>query len=237
MNIRLYPADSRGQADYGWLKARYSFSFAQYFNEDNVHFGVLRVLNDDIVAPGMGFGTHPHDNMEIVTIPLEGAIRHRDSMGSEGIIRFGEVQVMSAGTGVTHSEMNGSHAEVMKTLQIWIFPQFKNVAPRYDQTAFSLEQGRYTTLVTPHDKTEPGALWIYQQAYFSLGAFSGGTTASYPVKLSGNGVYLFVIEGRAVLDGRELGPRDAAGITDAGQIDLSISDDARILMIEVPMTL
>lgn len=237
MKTRYLPADSRGRADYGWLQANYSFSFANYYHPDRIQFGMLRVLNDDVVAPAMGFGKHPHDNMEIVTIPLEGAVRHRDSMGNEGVIRFGEVQVMSAGSGVEHSEMNASHHEPMKTLQIWVFSQFRDVEPRYDQKSFDLESriDNFITVVSPHDKVEDGSLWIYQQSYFNLGIFSDGATASYQVRIYGNGVYIFLIDGEIEVDGHVLRNRDAMEITDAETIDMKVRSASKILVIEVPM--
>ena len=239
MNTRLYPSADRGKADYGWLKANYSFSFGNYYHQDKINFGVLRVLNDDVVSPGMGFGTHPHDNMEIVTIPLEGALRHRDSMGNEGTIGFGEIQVMSAGTGIEHSEVNASRTEFMKTLQIWVVPQKRDVRPRYDQKAFNLEQQRnsFITVVSPEDKTVAGSLWIHQQAFFNPGIFDAGNHVEYDVRITGNGLYVFLIEGEIVCDNQTLYERDAMEITGAGSIRIESRTASKILLIEVPMTI
>ncbi|RZJ34401.1 MAG: pirin family protein [Flavobacterium sp.] len=238
MNLTLYRSDSRGKADFGWLKANFSFSFGSYFNKDNIQFGMLRVLNDDTIAAGAGFGTHPHDNMEIVTIPLEGGLKHKDSMGNEGVISFGEVQVMSAGSGVLHSEMNASTREQAKTLQIWVFPQMQNVEPRYDQKAFDLENNRnkFVNVVCPFDKKEGDALWVYQQTWFNLGMFDGGKSVSYKINRKGNGAYLFLIEGEIKIDGTTLSNRDAVGITDFDEVEISVEQAAKILLIEVPMT-
>src|SRR6478735_539352 len=193
MRHQIFPKSERGTADHGWLKANFSFSFGNYYNPDMVQFGMLRVLNDDTIAGGMGFGTHPHDNMEIITIPLEGGLSHRDSMGNKATVSFGEVQVMSAGTGIQHSEMNASQDEQAKTLQLWIFPEKDNVVPRYDQKAFTLNDNRnaFTTIVSPQDKNDGNALWIYQQAYLSLGIFDKNITVKYDVKIPDNGAYLF----------------------------------------------
>jgi redox-sensitive bicupin YhaK (pirin superfamily) len=235
MTITLHPEAQRGQADYGWLKARYSFSFAGYYDENNIHFGALRVLNDDIVAPGMGFGTHPHDNMEIITIPLEGSITHRDSMGNEGTITEGEIQVMSAGTGITHSEMNGSSTNHVKLLQIWIFPQYKQVAPRYQQMAYHLPDNAFVNLVTPFENTASDALWIYQQAYIHLGIFTIGSTTEYQLKNRANGVYLFLIEGHVNLNGQTLTSKDAASITNTDVFYLKMEAKSKILVLELPL--
>ncbi|HEY0045874.1 MAG TPA: pirin family protein [Flavobacterium sp.] len=238
MKTQLYKSTERGTADFGWLKANFSFSFGSYFNKDKVQFGMLRVLNDDTIAGGMGFGTHPHDNMEIITIPLEGGLKHRDSMGNEGVIRFGEVQVMSAGTGVEHSELNASMKERAKTLQLWVFPEKQNVEPRYDQKAFDLEgnKNKFVTVVSPHDKNDGEALWVYQQTYFSLGLFDENIIINYPVNIPGNGVYLFLLEGEIEVNGQKLQMRDAAGITDADQFEIKTLTPSKILLVEVPMT-
>ncbi len=238
MTTKIIRANTRGKADFGWLKANFSFSFGSYYNPEKIQFGMLRVLNDDTIAPGAGFGTHPHENMEIITIPLEGGLQHRDSMGNEGVIRFGEVQVMSAGTGVEHSEMNASRTEIAKTLQLWVFPEKQDVAPRYDQKAFDLQQNlnRFVTVVTPHDKNEGNALWVYQQTFFSLGIFDAGTTAKYDVNIDGNGLYLFLIEGAVEIDKQPLNERDAAAITAVDSIEITTRTKSKILLVEVPMT-
>ncbi|MBF6607911.1 MAG: pirin family protein [Flavobacterium sp.] len=237
MNIQLYPAKDRGKANFGWLDANFSFSFGSYYNPDKVQFGMLRVLNDDTIAAGAGFGTHPHDNMEIITIPLEGGLKHRDSMGNEGTISFGEVQVMSAGTGIEHSEMNASRSEQAKTLQLWVFPEKQDVAPRYDQKSFDIRTkvNSFTTVVTPHDKNDGNALWVYQQTYFNMGVFETGANAQYRTNIAGNGLYIFLIEGEIELAGNILKQRDAAGITNTADININIVAPSKILIVEVPM--
>ncbi len=235
MKTIIHPAASRGFANHGWLKAYHSFSFANYYNPDKMHFGLLRVLNDDTVAPGQGFGTHPHDNMEIVTIPLSGVLEHKDSLGSIGVIKKGEVQVMSAGTGVTHSEYNNSDKEEVKLLQTWIFPKKKNVKPRYDQKVFA-EEGRknkFQKIVSPD--SSDGSLMINQDAYYFLGNFEKGINTSYSINSPGNGVYLFVMEGAIEIDGNKLGRRDAIGIWEADKFTVSVSENAELLVIEMPM--
>lgn len=237
MTTQIYRADKRGTADFGWLKANFSFSFGNYFDPQNVQFGMLRVLNDDTIEAGTGFGTHPHENMEIITIPLEGGLKHRDSMGNEGIIRFGEVQVMSAGTGIQHSEMNASETEHAKTLQLWIFPEKQNVKPRYDQKSFDIERqmNTFVTVVTPQDKNDGNALWVHQQTYFNLGIFESGKTVEYKVNIPGNGVYMFLLEGEIDIAGQTLKSRDAMGITDSEQFGIDIKSKSKILLVEVPM--
>ncbi|WP_298155602.1 pirin family protein [Flavobacterium sp.] len=238
MALTIFPADQRGTADHGWLKANFSFSFGNYFNADNTQFGMLRVLNDDTIAPGVGFGTHPHDNMEIITIPLEGGLKHKDSMGNEGVIGFGEVQVMSAGSGVLHSEMNASTTETAKTLQLWVFTEKENVAPRYDQKSFALEdnKNRLLTVVSPHDKQSEGSLWVYQQTWFSLGIFEAGQEFNYELHHQNHGVYAFLIEGEIEIDGQKLHKRDAAGITQTAHFKIKTNSESKILLVEVPMS-
>lgn len=237
MTTRLFEANSRGKADYGWLKANFSFSFGNYYNPKSTQFGMLRVLNDDTIAGGTGFGTHPHANMEIITIPLEGGLKHRDSMGNEGIIRFGEVQVMSAGTGIQHSEMNASQKEQAKTLQLWVFPDKEDVTPRYDQKSFDIENqiNTFVNIVSPKDKNNGNALWVYQQTFFNLGIFEKDTTITYKVNIPQNGVYLFLIEGEIEVDNQALKARDAMGIIDFEQFDIKINSKSKILLVEVPM--
>ncbi|MEY5069544.1 MAG: hypothetical protein RLZ47_1406 [Bacteroidota bacterium] len=231
----VHLANERGFADHGWLKAAHSFSFAQYYDPAKVHFGLLRVLNDDIVAPGMGFGMHGHDNMEIVTIPLKGILAHKDSLGSEGTITAGEVQIMSAGSGIRHSEFNGSASEAVNLLQIWVFPKERNIEPRYDQKRFDTElaQNRFQILVSPSE--DEGALWINQNAVFAKGFFKSGGTYNYQIKHPGNGAYVFVIEGSIKLDQQLLARRDAVGVYDAERFDFEVKEDAQVLVIEVPM--
>lgn len=237
MKSRLFPKSERGTADHGWLQANFSFSFGNYYNPEMVQFGMLRVLNDDTIAAGMGFGTHPHDNMEIITIPLEGGLTHRDSMGNQETVRFGEVQVMSAGTGIQHSEMNASHTEKAKTLQIWIFPETQDVKPRYDQKAFELKsnKNKFVTVVSPHNSNNGNALWIYQQAYLHLGLFDEGEKTQYKLQIPENGVYLFLIEGKLEVNGEEISERDAFGIVEFDTVDIEVRAPSKILTIEVPM--
>ncbi|RZK09625.1 MAG: pirin family protein [Flavobacterium sp.] len=238
MTTQLYKSTERGKANFGWLNANFSFSFGNYFNPDKVQFGMLRVLNDDTIAAGMGFGTHPHENMEIITIPLEGGLKHRDSMGNEGVIGFGEVQVMSAGTGIMHSEMNASEKDRAKTLQLWVFPEKEDVEPRYDQKSFDLASkiNTFVNVVSPRDKNDGNALWVHQQTFFNLGIFENGTTVNYKVNIAKNGVYLFLIEGEIEVDNQILNERDALGITNFEDFDIVVKQQAKILLVEVPMT-
>jgi len=230
-----YSATERGHNDIGWLKANFSFSFGPYYNPDKVHFGVLRVLNDDIIAGGKGFGTHPHDNMEIITIPLSGALEHKDSMGNIGVIQSGEVQVMSAGTGVTHSEYNHSKTEAANTLQIWLFPKERNIKPRYDQKNFAdvLKLNQLTTLISPEKNND--TLWINQDATFSMGDFEPGQTIKYDIKIPGNGVYVFVIDGAVSIDNTSLNKKDALGVYNTNSIIIETEAKSRLLLMEVPM--
>jgi quercetin 2,3-dioxygenase len=234
-NSVLHKANTRGHADHGWLNAHHSFSFASYYDPSRVHFGALRVLNDDIVAGGMGFGTHPHDNMEIITIPLEGELSHKDSMGNASTIKNGEIQVMSAGTGIQHSEFNSGKTHT-NLLQIWVFPNKKNVTPRYDQQLLKPEErkNKFHTILSPENGG--GKVWIHQDAWFNLGTFEKDKTASYKFNKSGNGVYAFVIKGSFDLNGQELNERDGFGIWDTDSIEIkALSDGAEILLMEVPM--
>lgn len=229
-----YKAESRGFADHGWLKSYHTFSFAGYFNEDRIHFGALRVLNDDYVAGGMGFGAHPHNNMEIVSIPLEGTLAHQDSMGSKGTIRKGEIQIMSAGTGVTHSEMNGDPTEAVKFLQIWLFPKEQNVTPRYGQMNYEVGSNEIKTLIqpTPSDDT----LWLHQDAWFKMAKYDAHQSFEIPVEMpSQNGIYLFVLKGALTVDGKEVNTRDAIGVWDADKITIDTKEETEFLVIEVPM--
>jgi len=235
MKTTLYSADSRGFADHGWLKARHSFSFAGYFNRDRMHFGLLRVLNDDIVDPGQGFGTHPHDNMEIVTIPLIGALEHKDSTGNIGVIHPNEVQIMSAGSGLYHSEYNHSKEEICNLLQIWVFPKERDIKPRYDQRIFSPEEreNQFCTLVSPEEKDN--ALWINQDAYFSRAKIDGGKSLLYTIKKKGNIAYLFVIEGEVILADNKLNRRDALGIEETDNFEITAETTSEVLVIEIPV--
>jgi redox-sensitive bicupin YhaK (pirin superfamily) len=235
MKTVIHKAESRGAADHGWLKAKHTFSFANYYDSSRIHFGVLRVLNDDWVAPTMGFGMHPHDNMEIITIPLEGALRHRDSMGNEGVIEKNEVQVMSAGTGIYHSEHNASSEHPVSLLQIWVMPNTKNAEPRYMQKRFDAadRQNKWQTIVSP-DKS---GLWVHQNTWFSLGDFSKENTTTYNLNKASNGVYLFVIDGSIEVGGETLSKRDGMGIRDTNEVAIKAISDAQLLLIEVPMGL
>ena len=231
----FHSASSRGAADHGWLKAKHSFSFANYYDSEKVQFGALRVLNDDIIAPGMGFGTHPHDNMEIITIPLDGALEHKDSMDNIGVIETDEIQVMSAGSGVYHSEYNKNKDQSVSLLQIWVFPNKKNVTPRYDQKNIKdlKKVNSFYPIVTPNQKG-PG-MWIHQDAWFHLGEFDKETRINYNINKKGNGVYAFLIEGSVQIDGESLEKRDALGIWDTEKFELLANQNSRVLLIEVPL--
>lgn len=235
MQTVLHRAADRGAANHGWLNAKHSFSFAGFYNPDKVHFGALRVLNDDIIAGGGGFPTHPHDNMEIVTIPLKGALQHKDSTGGEGIIQAGDVQIMSAGTGVRHSEFNASATEAVNLFQCWVFPKVENIKPRYDQRHFSLEdrKGKWQIVVSPIEADN--ALWINQDARFLLTHIQAGSTQTYSNAFAGNGAYIMVIKGTVTINGTELNDRDALGVWEADSFDIAASTDAELLAIEVPM--
>lgn len=235
MKTVFHSADTRGHADHGWLNAHHSFSFASWYNPERVHFGALRVLNDDIVAPKMGFGKHPHDNMEIITIPMEGILRHQDSMGTSSEIRPGEVQVMSAGTGVQHSEFNVDTENALKLFQIWVIPREKGVKPRYDQKAFSPEgrHNKWQQIVSPNPDDE--GTWINQDAWFHLADLDAGKTLDYTVRKPGNGMYIFIIEGEATVADQTLGHRDAVGVTETEKVTIAATKDAKVLLMEVPM--
>lgn len=235
MKTIFHPAAQRGFANHGWLQAAHSFSFAQYYDPSKVHFGLLRVLNDDIVAPAMGFGMHGHDNMEIVTIPLTGSLAHKDSLGSAGTITPGEVQIMSAGSGIQHSEFNASETEAVNLLQIWVFPKERNIQPRYNQKAFdaSTAINQFQLLVSPTEKE--GSLWINQDACFSLGTFQEKQEVQYPFTFPDNGAYVFVIEGEITLANQTLGRRDAIGVYHTNQLSFTVQQEAKVLVIEIPM--
>jgi redox-sensitive bicupin YhaK (pirin superfamily) len=233
----LHPAATRGAADYGWLQARYSFSFANFFDPNRVQFGKLRVLNDDIVAPAMGFGKHPHQNMEIVTIPQEGALKHKDSMGNEGIIESGDIQIMSAGSGVEHSEINARTNESVKLFQIWVFPEEDGVTPRYDQKKIAplLKPNQLSAVVKPRSEAENDELWVHQQAWFNIGEFSETTETTYQLNNKSHGAYVFVMDGTIVVDNETLNKRDAVGVWDTDSVTITAEKDSRVLLIEVPM--
>lgn len=235
MKTVYHAADTRGNANHGWLKSRHTFSFAEYYNPERMHFGALRVINDDHVAGGMGFGTHPHNDMEIISIPLSGDLAHRDSMGNGSVIRSGDIQVMSAGTGVAHSEMNPNADQDVKFLQIWVFPREKNVAPRYQQIHYA-EQAQpdaFQQILSPNP--DDAGVWIHQDAWFSLADFSDGMKQRYEVKRAGNGVYAFVISGRANIGGVELNERDGLGLWETDGFDVEALGGAKVLLMDVPM--
>ena len=230
----LHKAATRGHANHGWLNAHHSFSFANYYDESRIHFGALRVLNDDIVAAGMGFGTHPHDNMEIITIPLKGDLQHKDNMGNTEIIKQGDVQVMSAGSGVQHSEFNPNKDKEVNLLQIWVFPNKKNVTPRYQQiTLPDAQENKLQQIVSP-DSTDEGT-WIHQDAWFNIGNFKKGFETTYALHKKENGVYAFVIEGDVTISNQSLNKRDALGIWETENFIVKADSDARVLFLEVPM--
>lgn len=233
--LTLHKAATRGYADHGWLKSYHTFSFAGYYNPERVQFGALRVLNDDTVAAGMGFGTHPHDNMEIISIPLEGDLEHKDSMGNVAVIKHGEIQVMSAGTGIQHSEKNRNHDHLTKFLQIWVFPNKRNVEPRYDQQTLNPEDriNRFQQILSPH--TDDEGVWIHQDAWFHLGKFEQGMETTYQLKHPENGVYAFVLSGNVTIAGQELEPRDGLGIEGSERFSVKANSETEILLMEVPM--
>jgi quercetin 2,3-dioxygenase len=234
-NSILHKSETRGDADHGWLHSRHTFSFADYYDPERVHFGMLRVLNDDTVAAGMGFGTHPHDNMEIISIPLEGDLEHMDNMGNISVIRHGDIQVMSAGTGITHSEYNKSKDNLVKFLQIWVFPNMENVKPRYDQITLKLKDrhNKFQQILSPNPDDE--GVWIHQNAWFHLSRFDKGFSANYNLKANGDGVYAFILSGIVTIDKQELKSRDGFGIWDIDKLSVKADTDAEFLLMEVPM--
>ncbi len=235
-NTILHKAETRGHANHGWLDSHHTFSFANYYNPERMGFGTLRVLNDDRVDPGRGFGNHPHDNMEIISIPLSGDLEHKDSMGNVAVIKSGDIQVMSAGTGITHSEYNKNTDRVCKFLQIWVIPNQRNVKPRYDQITLDTEElhNKLQQIVSPYQDDE--GVWIHQNAWFHLGNFDKDIEVQYQVKLAGNGVYVFVINGQFTIENINLNTRDGLGITEATGFTIkSGSQDSEILLMEVPM--
>jgi quercetin 2,3-dioxygenase len=235
-NTVLHQATTRGHANHGWLDSHHTFSFANYYNPERMHFGALRVLNDDIVAGGRGFGTHPHDNMEIISIPLEGDLEHKDSMGNAAIIRHGDIQVMSAGTGIFHSEFNKNTDSQVRFLQIWMFPNKRNVEPRYDQITLDVNDrhNKFQQILSP-SKDDDG-VWVHQNSWFSLGRFDKDFTTEYDIKSKENGVYAFVIKGNVNINGQDLSTRDGYGIWNTDKLTFkSLSDDAEVLLMDVPM--
>lgn len=234
-NKVIHKASSRGYADHGWLKTKHTFSFANYYDPERMNFGALRVLNDDHVEGGEGFGLHPHDNMEIISIPLEGDLEHRDSMNNVSVIRKGDIQVMSAGTGIFHSEYNSNTDRPVKFLQIWVLPERKNVSPRYEQMTIDQESliNRFQLIVSPEQGEKN--LWIHQNAWFQLGRFTKGSETGYNIRSVGNGVYAFIISGEVTLNGYRLEERDGLGIWNLDSLKIFADKDSEILLVDVPM--
>ena len=236
MKTIYHAADSRGDANHGWLKSKHTFSFANYHNPERMGFGALRVINDDFVIAGQGFGKHSHRDMEIISIPLSGKLGHGDNIGNNGIIETGEIQVMSAGTGITHSEMNGDDTEAVKFLQIWVIPNKMNVEPRYQQIRMDdiLKPNEFNQVLSPN--ADDAGVWIHQDAWFSMGDFDKGITQTYELKNPNNGVYIFVISGKVVVNGNTLDTRDGLGVWDTKNFTMDVIEDAKVLLMEVPMS-
>jgi redox-sensitive bicupin YhaK (pirin superfamily) len=236
MKTIYHASDTRGNANHGWLNANHSFSFANYYDPERMSFGALRVLNDDTIAPGKGFGTHPHDNMEIITIPLAGDLEHKDSMGNVGAINEGEIQVMSAGTGVYHSEYNKNPDKPINLLQLWVMPKERNVAPRYDQKSVRelKKNNAFYQVLSPN--IDDDGMWIHQDAWFHLGDFEKATEKIYRIKKEGNGVYVFIIEGTIKIGDQQLNKRDALGVWETEFISFEVQPQSKILLVEVPMS-
>jgi redox-sensitive bicupin YhaK (pirin superfamily) len=234
-NFILHKASSRGHANHGWLNAYHSFSFASWYNPERIQFGMLRVLNDDTVAAGMGFGTHPHDNMEIITIPLEGDLAHKDSMGNAATIKTGDVQVMSAGTGIQHSEFNPNTDQHTKLFQIWLFPKYRNVEPRYQQITLdsTKQKNEFAQILSPSEEDE--GVWIHQDAWFYLSDFDKDFAKKLALKKEGNGFYIMNIEGEIEVNGEKLEKRDAIGIWETNELEIKANSDSRFLIMEIPM--
>jgi redox-sensitive bicupin YhaK (pirin superfamily) len=231
----LHKAETRGHANHGWLSSYQSFSFAGYYNPERMNFGALRVLNDDTVDGGMGFGEHPHDNMEIISIPLEGDLQHKDSMHNKAVIKNGDIQAMSAGTGIYHSEYNNDRNSDVKFLQIWIYPNKRNVTPRYDQISLNLadRHNKLQQVLSPNP--DDAGVWIHQDAWFHLGKFDKDISTEYTIKKEGNGVYAFILDGEVEINGQVLNSRDALGIWDTDQFTIKANTEAEFLLIDVPM--
>lgn len=237
-NTVLHKAETRGHANHGWLDSHHTFSFANYYNPERMHFGVLRVLNDDVVDAGKGFGTHPHDNMEIISIPLEGDLEHKDSMGNVATIRQGDVQVMSAGTGIFHSEYNKNKDQRVKFLQIWVFPNKRNVTPRYDQITLKTAEKKNQLFQILSPNANDDGVWIHQNAWFHMGNLDAGFKTEYQLKGgAGNGVYVFVIDGNVSVGDQPLQKRDGFGIWNVEKISLKADSNAKVLLMEVPMSI
>jgi hypothetical protein len=236
-NFVLHTSKTRGFADHGWLKTHHTFSFANYYHPERMHFGALRVLNDDTVDPGMGFGTHPHDNMEIVSIPLEGDLEHKDSMGNVSVIRNGDIQVMSAGTGIQHSEYNRNKDKKAKFLQIWVFPDKQDVKPRYDQVSLKLQDrhNRFQQIVSPN-AGEPG-VWVHQKTWFHMAKTDAGKMLRYSLKDKRNGLYIFLLSGKMEVHGQELSARDGMGIWNVSELAFKSKNASEVLLMELPLVL
>jgi len=235
MKTVTHIANTRGHANHGWLDSHHSFSFANYYNPERIHFGALRVLNDDIVKGGNGFGAHPHDNMEIVSIPLKGALEHKDNTGRNEIIKTNDVQIMSAGSGIVHSEYNASKTDPVNFLQIWVFPKLKNIAPRYEQKTFdpAARENKFQVVVSPEQNSE--GVFINQDAWFSLGTLKKDFTTAYDVRHKGNGVYVFVLSGEVTVNGQKLNTRDGLGVSETDSLSITANTDTEVLLIDVPM--
>ncbi|MDN3452654.1 MULTISPECIES: pirin family protein [unclassified Psychrobacter] len=237
MKTIYHAADSRGDASHGWLKSKHTFSFANYHNPERMGFGVLRVINDDFVIGGQGFGRHSHRDMEIISIPLSGTLAHGDSIGNEGIIKTGEIQVMSAGTGINHSEMNGDNTEAVRFLQIWVIPNKMNVTPRYQQVHMGkiMQPNEFSQVLSPH--ADDAGVWIHQNAWFSMGDFDKGVTQIYQLNDPSNGVYIFIIGGKVVINGNTLSTRDGLGVWETKRFTMDVEEAANVLVMEVPLSL
>jgi hypothetical protein len=234
MKTTVYKADQRGYANHGWLEARHSFSFASWFNPDQMNFGMLRVLNDDIIAPGAGFPTHPHENMEIITIPLSGTLEHKDSMGNIAQVNTGEVQVMSAGTGVTHSEYNASKDEELRLFQIWIFPDKQNIQPRYGQISIDNHlKNQWKPIITPEVKEN--TLTLNQWVYMNIADVDKDVSLNYESHSASSGLFVMVVEGTFNVNGIDLGYRDAIGVEGFVNSEFVSKSVGRLLLIEVLM--
>ncbi len=235
MQTIIHRANTRGHANHGWLDTNHTFSFAHYYDPARVQFGMLRVLNDDVVDGGKGFGTHPHDNMEIISIPLSGDLEHKDSMGNTAVIRENDIQILSAGTGIYHSEYNKNIDKKVNFLQIWVFPKERDIAPRYDQKTFNPEDrvNKLQVVVSPSKESE--GVWINQDAWFSLGNFKKDFQTSYSINQKGNGLYAFVLEGDVTIQDQKLNKRDGFGVWDIDAITIKADSDAQLLLMEVPM--
>lgn len=234
MKTIVHQAETRGHANHGWLDSHHSFSFANYYNPERVHFGALRVLNDDMVSGGKGFGTHPHDNMEIISIPLSGDLEHRDSMGNTTTIRQHDIQIMSAGKGIHHSEYNKNADKPVSFLQIWVFPKLRNSEPRYGQITLKPEDrvNRFQQIVSP---SGGDGVVINQDAWFQLGTLTKGFQTDYTIKQKDNGVYAFVLEGDVTINGQSLHKRDGFGVWETDTLSIVADSDAEILLMDVPM--